>query len=161
MRLRRSFVGAGPSGDAYRRLDDDVPVWAWHRAKVTLAACWEIRLPFLAPSGERIGSLVLWQDGRGDDVSLADMHAIAHDLRSVVEQKLLALWEPWDDTPEQVVAVAGDRPVKGDRAVPLARSVERTNLAIESDRAAGSKGDVTPSPRTSSGSFRLRSAPLT
>ncbi len=32
VRLRRSFVGsgAGAGTDAYRRLDDDLPVWAWH-----------------------------------------------------------------------------------------------------------------------------------
>lgn len=162
VRLRRSFIGAGPSTDTFRRLDDDVPVWAWHRSDVTLAACWEVRLPFLAPSGERIGSLVLWQDGRGDDVSLADMHAIAHDLRSVVEQKLLALWEPWDEAPEVAVAVAGDRTVPGDRPVPIPRAIERTALAIEKDRASGAKGDngSQRSPH-SSGSFKLRSAPLT
>jgi UDP-GlcNAc:undecaprenyl-phosphate GlcNAc-1-phosphate transferase len=163
VRLRRSFVGTAPSTEGYRRLDDDVPVWAWHRSNVTLAACWEIRLPFLAPSGERIGSLVLWQDGRGDDVSLADMHAIAHDLRSVVEQKLLALWEPWDESPEAAVAVAGDRAIAGDRPVPIPRAVERTTLAIERDRNAGAKGDGAGnrSGRNPSGSFRLRSAPLT
>jgi hypothetical protein len=163
VRLRRSFVGAQAGSDAYRRLDDDVPVWAWHRSDVTLAACWEIRLPFLAPSGERIGSLVLWQDGRGDDVSLTDMHAIAHDLRGVVEQKLLALWEPWDDAPEAAVAVAGDRAIAGDRAVSIPRAVERTPLAIEKEPGVGQKGDASGnrSPRTSSGSFRLRSAPLT
>jgi hypothetical protein len=163
VRLRRSFVGAGPSTDTFRRLDDDVPVWAWHRSNVTLAACWEVRLPFLAPSGERIGSLVLWQDGRGDDVSLADMHAIAHDLRGVVEQKLLALWEPWDDSPEAAVAVAGDRAVPGDRAVAIPRSIERTALAIEKDRVTAGKADGAGArqPRNSSGSFKLRSAPLT
>jgi len=162
VRLRRSFVGAAPGLDTYRRLDDDVPVWAWHRSDVTLAACWEIRLPFLAPSGERIGSLVLWQDGRGDDVSLADMHAIAHDLRSVVEQKLLSLWEPWTDAPEAAVAVAGDRAVQGDRPVGIPRSVERSALAIDRDRSAGAKADGgNRSQRTPSGGFRLRSAPLT
>jgi UDP-GlcNAc:undecaprenyl-phosphate GlcNAc-1-phosphate transferase len=163
VRLRRSFVGAGASPDAYRRLDDDVPVWAWHRSNMTLAACWEIRLPFLAPSGERIGSLVLWQDGRADDVSLADMHAIAHDLRRVVEQKLLTLWQGWDDEPEQVVAMGGDRAAGSDRAVPIPRAVDRAPIAIDKARAAGGKGDGTRdrSPRTPSGGFRLRSAPLT
>jgi len=162
VRLRRSFVGAGATIDAYRRLDDDVPVWAWHRSDVTLAACWEIRLPFLAPSGERIGSLVLWQDGRGNDVSLVDMHAIAHDLRAVVEQKLLALWEPWDESPEPVVAVAGDRAVPGDRPVALPRAVERSVRAIDKDRLAGTKGEngANRSARSTSGSFRLRSSPL-
>lgn len=162
VRLRRSFVGVGQTMDAYRRLDDDVPVWAWRRADVTLAACWEIRLPFLAPSGERIGSLVLWQDGRANDISLADMHAIAYDLRLVVEQKLLALWEPWDEAPEAIAAVAGDRAAHGDRAVQIPRSVERTPLAIEKDHVNGAKGEngANRSGRTSSGSFRLRSAPL-
>ena len=171
VRLRRSFVGAGQSVDAYRRLDDDVPVWSWRRADAALAACWEIRLPFLAPSGERIGSLVLWQDGRANDVSLADMHAVAYDLRAVVEQKLLALWEPWEQEPEAAVAMAGDRAVPGDRGVQIPRNVERTPLAIEKDRPGaasgvagqnGAKGDAgaNRSGRTSSGSFRLRSSPL-
>jgi UDP-N-acetylmuramyl pentapeptide phosphotransferase/UDP-N-acetylglucosamine-1-phosphate transferase len=163
VRLRRSFVGAGHSSDGYRRLDDDVPVWAWHRPNVTLAACWEIRLPFLAPSGERIGSLVLWQDGRGDDVSLADMHAIAHDLRGVVEQKLLALWPTWIEEASTSVAVAGDRAAVSDRVVPIARTVEQLSPAAERERANGQKGDAgrDRGARTSSGSFRLRSAPLT
>jgi len=168
VRLRRSFVGseggAGTTADAYRRLDDDVPVWAWHRSNVTLAACWEIRLPFLAPSGERIGSLVLWQDGRTDDVSLADMHVIAHDLRGVVEQKLLALWEPWHDDPDAVVAMAaaGDRRGAGERAVPLPRMSDRGTLAIEKDVGVAGKGDAgaNRSPRSSSGAFRQRSTPL-
>jgi len=162
VRLRRSFVGDGASVDADRRLDDDVPVWAWRRSDVTLAACWEMRLPFLAPSGERIGSLVLWQDGRGDNTSLADMHAIAHDLRAVVEQKLLTLWRPWDDAPEQSVAVAGDRAGASDRSISIPRAVDRTPHATENDRAAGARGDGgrDRSPRTSSGGFRLRSAPL-
>jgi hypothetical protein len=162
VRLRRSFVGAGASGDDYRRLDDDVPVWAWHRANVTLAACWEIRLPFLAPTGERIGSLVLWQDGRGDDVSLADMHAIAHDLRAVVEQKLLALWEPWKPEAGAAVAVAGDRAVPADRAIAIPRSTDRAALAIEKDRSGAAKGDAASNrtARTTSGSFRPRSSPL-
>ena len=162
VRLRRSFVGSSAGGEAYRRLDDDVPVWAWHKSDVTLAACWEIRLPFLAPSGERIGSLVLWQDGRGDDVSLADMHAIAHDLRAVVEQKLLALWEPWDSEAEPAAVMAGDRAISTDRPVGITRTVERAPLAIEKDRAGGPKSDASPNrtSRTTSGSFRLRSAPL-
>jgi UDP-GlcNAc:undecaprenyl-phosphate GlcNAc-1-phosphate transferase len=164
VRLRRSFVGAESATETHRRLDDDVPVWAWHRSNVTLAACWEIRLPFLAPSGERIGSLVLWQDGRADDVSITDMHAIAHDLRSAVEQKLLALWEPWDDIPDAGVALlsAGDRAVAGERAVSVPRTVDRTMLAIETDRGAGGMGDggANRSPRSSAGGFRLRSAPL-
>ena len=171
VRLRRSFVGGDQSADAHRRLDDDVAVWAWRRSDVTLAACWEVRLPFLAPSGERIGSLVLWQDGRADDVTLGDMHAIAHDLRAVVEQKLLALWEPWDQEPETSIAVAGDRPVPGEWSVPLPRAVERASLAIEKDRpnasaganaSNGAKGDggAGRPGRTSAGSFRLRSGPF-
>jgi hypothetical protein len=161
VRLRHSFVGSGALME-YRRLDDDVPVWAWHRSSVTLAACWEIRLPLLAPSGERIGSLVVWQDRRGDDVSLADMHAIAHDLRAAVEQKLLDLWEPWSDAPEAAIAVGGDRPVIGERSMPITRVVERTGLAIEKDGAAGAKADNggPRPPRTASGGFKLRSAPL-
>jgi UDP-GlcNAc:undecaprenyl-phosphate/decaprenyl-phosphate GlcNAc-1-phosphate transferase len=161
VRLRHSFVGSGALME-YRRLDDDVPVWAWHRSNVTLAACWEIRLPLLAPSGERIGSLVVWQDRRGDDVSLADMHAIAHDLRAAVEQKLLDLCEPWSDAPEAAIAVGGDRPLIGDRSMPITRVVERTGLAIEKDGASGAKADNAGPrpPRTASGGFKLRSAPL-
>jgi hypothetical protein len=138
VRLRRSFVGGVRTVDPDRRLDDDVPVWAWHRSDMTLAACWEIRLPFLAPSGERIGSLVLWQDGRADDSSLSDIHAIAHDLREVVERKLLALWERWDDEPEVAAAVAGDR--LADRPVPIARGIERVaERGGGADRAGGAE----------------------
>jgi UDP-GlcNAc:undecaprenyl-phosphate/decaprenyl-phosphate GlcNAc-1-phosphate transferase len=172
VRLRRSFVGGDQSAEVHRRLDDDLPVWAWRRSDVTLAACWEIRLPFLAASGERIGSLVLWQDGRAGDVSLGDMHAIAHDLRAVVEQKLLTLWEPWDVEPEAAIVVAGDRAMPGERSLPIPRAVERAPLAIEKDlpnagtganASLGANGDggAGRSGRSSSGSFRLRSAPFT
>ena len=169
VRLRRSFVGGDQTADAHRRLDDDIPVWAWRRSDVTLAACWEIRLPFLAASGERIGSLVLWQDGRADDMSLGDIHAIAHDLRAVVAQKLIALWEPWDLEREAAIAAASDRATPSDRSVTIPRAVEPASLAIENDGANVGIG-ASPSPgangdggaaRSASGSFRLRSAPFT
>ena len=96
--------------------------------------------------------------------SHADVHAIAHDLRGVVEQKLLALWEPWHDDPDAVVAMAaaGDRRVAGERAVPLPRMSERGTLAIEKDVGAAGKGDAgaNRTPRSSSAAFRQRSTPL-
>jgi len=52
--------------------------------------------------------------------------------------------------------------VSGDRGVGIPRSVERTALAIEKERAGGAKGENggTRSPHTASGGFKLRSAPL-
>jgi hypothetical protein len=82
----------------------------------------------------------------------------------VVEEKLLALWEPWDDIPDASVAVlaAGDRGVATERPATVPLSVDRAGLAIETDRGAGAKGDggAARSSRSSSGGTRLRSAPL-
>jgi hypothetical protein len=50
-----------------------------------------VRLPFLSEGGERVGSLVLWQDLEGE-ANLAHLHSIAGELRQQVERKILALW---------------------------------------------------------------------
>ena len=155
VRLRRSFVESVSAAEGPdRRLEDDVPVWSWHRAGAGLAACWEIKLPLLGAVGERIGSLVLWQDGTGSDTSLSHMHTIASDLRHQVERKLVALWKPWADTPR-----ATHEAFAAYRTVPLVIAIERA--VHESDPERVAMPDQRPTPKsTPSGRFRLQSAPL-
>ena len=94
VRLRRSFVER--TGAALlpldRRADPDVPIWSWSRHDAGDPCWWEIKLPLLTPSAERIGSLVLWQDGASSETSLSHMHTIARELSREIERKLSLLW---------------------------------------------------------------------
>jgi UDP-GlcNAc:undecaprenyl-phosphate/decaprenyl-phosphate GlcNAc-1-phosphate transferase len=91
VRLRPSFLDGGIGEPLDRRLDDDMAVWTWRGSVEPSAASWEVRLPFLSEGGERVGSLVLWQDLEGE-ANLAHLHTIAGELRQEVERKILALW---------------------------------------------------------------------
>ena len=91
VRLRPSFLSGGIGDPFDRRLDDDVTVWTWSRNGAPGPASWEVRLPFLSEAGERIGSLVLWQD-IAKDATLTHLHAISGELRQEVERKILSLW---------------------------------------------------------------------
>jgi UDP-GlcNAc:undecaprenyl-phosphate/decaprenyl-phosphate GlcNAc-1-phosphate transferase len=95
MRLRRQFIecGAGLSaGD--RRADDDVVIWSWSRNGGAHPDWWEVRLPFNAPTGECIGSLVLWGDSASTATCLSTFHTLSGPLRSEIERKLLLFWAP-------------------------------------------------------------------
>jgi UDP-N-acetylmuramyl pentapeptide phosphotransferase/UDP-N-acetylglucosamine-1-phosphate transferase len=92
VRLRPSFIASGRCTGADRRSEDEVAVWAWSRNGEAHPAWWEIRLPLLDASGDRIGSLVLWQDGLASETSLSHLHTITGELRAQVQRKLLALW---------------------------------------------------------------------
>ena len=147
MRLRRSIVDTPAEGGSNdRRIDDDVAVWNWTRGRMPLAACWEIKLPFRGPGGDRIGSLVLWQSEAGEDVTLSQMHTIASELRHEVERKLVALWRP-----------GTVRTITGEVVVPLPVAVELPGP----ERAARTLGDGPRQPaKTTSGGFRPQPAPL-
>lgn len=126
---------------AGRRSDDEVTVWAWTRTEgATLPDWWELRLPFVNTRGERIGSMILWQDGMASETSLSHFHAIAGEFRVAVQTKLLKLWpQPEEDrlSPvverevERLIALVGDFPVsrepelrtrtRGPRAVDVVR----------------------------------------
>jgi hypothetical protein len=93
VRLRPSFL-AGASGLATdRRLDDDVPIWIWSRANAHDPAWWEVKLPLFDTEGERMGALILWEDAGSDTNPLANLHVVAGELRTVMEQQLVALWD--------------------------------------------------------------------
>jgi UDP-GlcNAc:undecaprenyl-phosphate/decaprenyl-phosphate GlcNAc-1-phosphate transferase len=93
IRLRTTFLGEdGP--DPGRRTDDDVVVWAWSRESHPRAAWWHVSIPLIDTVGERIGSMVLWQESSdiADTAALPHFHTIAGELRALIEQKLLTLW---------------------------------------------------------------------
>ncbi|MDB4907235.1 MAG: UDP-N-acetylmuramyl pentapeptide phosphotransferase/UDP-N-acetylglucosamine-phosphate transferase [Gemmatimonadetes bacterium] len=92
LRLRPSFVYGQGVASLDRRFDDDLAVWTWLRTEVAEASLWEIKLPLIDEREGRVGSIVLWQDGLGDETALSHMHTIARELRGVVQVKVLTLW---------------------------------------------------------------------
>ena len=94
VRLRPSFLAGAPGHmGADRRLDDDVPIWIWSRANAHDPAWWEVKLPLFDTGGERMGALILWEDAGSDTNPLANLHVVAGELRTVMEQQLVALWD--------------------------------------------------------------------
>ncbi len=92
VRLRPSFVRTASVGTLDdRRLEDDIAVWSWNRGEHEDPTLWEIKLP-LIEGDHRIGSLVLWKDGAGNETALSHMHTIAGELRSSVQAKIVQLW---------------------------------------------------------------------
>jgi UDP-GlcNAc:undecaprenyl-phosphate GlcNAc-1-phosphate transferase len=92
VRLRHSFV-AGSSVVADRRLDDDIVVWSWRKPHGRSASSWEVVVPLSGSRNERLGALLVWQDGSNADASLSHLHVVTRDLRLVLERQLAALWE--------------------------------------------------------------------
>jgi UDP-GlcNAc:undecaprenyl-phosphate GlcNAc-1-phosphate transferase len=94
IRLRTTFLGEERNGEPGRRADDDVVVWAWSREPHARAAWWHVSIPLVDTVGERLGSMVIWQESAGSDTSsaLPHFHTIAGELRAQIEHKLLALW---------------------------------------------------------------------
>ena len=94
IRLRPSFIAGDNPVGRDRRLEDDMVVWSWNRNGAAHPGWWEIKLPLLDAAGQRIGSLIMWQDGMESETSLSHVHTIARDLRQAVQMKLLELWIP-------------------------------------------------------------------
>jgi Glycosyl transferase family 4 len=93
IRLRPAFItGERVDLAVARRAVDDVTVWAWTSGAAIASGAWEIRLPLLDTTGERIGALALWQDCSENDMSLSHLPTIARDLRTVVQAKVTDLW---------------------------------------------------------------------
>ena len=118
VRLRRSFL-APDTRVSERRADDEFAVWTWNPNGATAPDWWEIRLPLLGEGGNRIGSLVLWQQSRASETALSHFHTIAGQLRETVERKICDLWrvgmepesEGWGRTPSPLdEAVAAGEP---------------------------------------------------
>lgn len=150
VRLRAAFL-AGRRGPASGLVsithlgtvdDDDVAVWTWSNPEATgvQPAWWHLTLPFLDTQGERIGSLVLWQEAMGAAASpFPHFHAIAGDLRLQIEAKLLALWPV--GTERGVVAPSGAY------ASPLGTPVQTAATALRGDprsRVASGSGPAVP-----------------
>ncbi len=92
VRLRPSFVRSASVGTLDdRRLEDDIAIWSWNKGDHEDPSLWEIKLP-LIEGDHRIGSLVLWKDGAGNETALSHMHTIAGELRSSVQAKIVQLW---------------------------------------------------------------------
>ena len=94
IRLRPSFMAGDASAGRDRRLEDDMIVWSWNRNGAAHPGWWEIKLPLLDVEGQRIGSLIMWQDGMESETSLSHVHTIARELRQAVQMKLVQLWVP-------------------------------------------------------------------
>jgi UDP-GlcNAc:undecaprenyl-phosphate GlcNAc-1-phosphate transferase len=93
VRVRWSYVNYDPIAVALDlHVEDDVIVWNWCTGSMVNPDWWEVVLPLMHPNGERVGSLVMWQDGMASETSLSHVHTIARELRRVVQEKLVALW---------------------------------------------------------------------
>ncbi len=92
IRVRQSYMNYWPGVVHDRRLCDDVPVWTWSANGDAQPDWWEVTLPLVHPCGERIGALVMWQDGLASESSLSHVHTVARELREVVQGKLIQLW---------------------------------------------------------------------
>lgn len=146
LRLRPSFIYGGGVAPLDRRLDDDIAVWTWSRSELAEPSLWEIKLPLLDRKGGRVGSLVLWQDGLGDETALAHIHTIAGELRGVVQGKVLALWHT-ARLHRELTAVDSASAASSDRVVPLPRSADgfrRGDPVLEAESLMGSKRDRRP-----------------
>ncbi len=121
IRLRPSFMYAGDVESLDRRLDDDVPVWTWTRSELAEPSLWEIKLPLLDKLGQRVGSLVMWQDGLSSETSLSHMHTVARDLRTTLQRQIIACWH---DGEPYVERVAQQPASTFERVIPLPTSKE-------------------------------------
>lgn len=97
VRLVPGFLDGGysRSGDhaAWSGRDvGDVPVWSWSASDLDVIdpRWWQVALPFLDGRGDRVGSLVIWQQPEG--ALFPHFDVIAGDLRQRVEDRLLSLW---------------------------------------------------------------------
>ena len=119
VRLRPSFIYRNDVRALDRRLEDDIAVWSWSRTSLAEPSLWEIKLPLMDQNGSRIGSLILWQDGLGNEIALSHLHTIAGELRTVVQEKVVALWHTTEQHRLFTAPVASpDEPVF-ERVVPL------------------------------------------
>lgn len=122
VRLRRSFIERRDAVPLDRRIEDDIVVWSWSRNGSPRVDWWEIRLPFVEAGSERLGSLVLWQDGAASETSLSHVHVIARELRVVVQRKLVALWH--DAERGAAVALLPQFQTMHERVVPIETVLE-------------------------------------
>ena len=135
VRLRPSFLGGGPepTNDG-RRIDDDVPIWIWSRAGLHDPAWWEIKLP-LFNGQDRIGAVTLWEDAQTAEDPLAHLHVLAGELRTVMEQQLVALWGSAKTEAEQEAWMSR----AFDRIIPRRVEIEAARRSAEAapSRVAG------------------------
>lgn len=144
IRLRPSFLYDGQVESLDRRLDDDVPVWTWTRSELAEPSLWEIKLPLLDKLDQRVGSLVLWQDGLSSDTSLSHMHTIARELRSAIQGKIIACWHEGEPYVERTAHASSST---FERVIPLptVKETHRRHEDLTGDH------EVTPGERPASG----------
>ena len=127
VRLRPTFLGgAAEPLTGGRRIDDDVPIWVWSRAGANDPAWWEIKLP-LFNGDDRIGAVTLWEDAKTADDPLAHLHVLAGELRTVMEQQLVALWRSATTEAEQEAWLSR----AFDRVLPRRVEIEAARRATE------------------------------
>lgn len=119
LRLRPSFIYRDDVRALDRRLEDDIAVWSWSRTGLAEPSLWEIKLPLMDQEGSRIGSLILWQDGLGNEIALSHLHTIAGELRRVVQEKVVALWHTTEQHHLFTAPVASPDEPMFERVVPL------------------------------------------
>jgi hypothetical protein len=147
VRVRWSYVNYDPIAVALdRRVEDDMIVWNWSTRSSVDADWWEVVLPLMHPNGDRVGSLVMWQDGMASETSLSHVHTIARELRRVVQEKLVALW------PSATYAARAMTPVEAHPALrtpPLERAVPVPMTSDVALVAATAPADTVVDQRTS------------
>ncbi len=134
VRLRPAFLGgAAEPLNGGRRIDDDVPIWVWSRSGGHDPAWWEIKLPLFNGS-DRIGAVTLWEDARTAEDPLAHLHVLAGELRTVMEQQLVALWGSAKTEAEQEAWMSK----AFDRILPRRVEIEAARRAADApSRATG------------------------
>jgi UDP-GlcNAc:undecaprenyl-phosphate/decaprenyl-phosphate GlcNAc-1-phosphate transferase len=132
VRVRWSYVNYDPIAVALdARVDDDMKVWSWCTGPIVSPNWWEIILPLMHPNGDRVGSLVIWQDGTASENSLSHVPTIARELRRVVQEKLITLWPSATYAARALTPPAEPVPVRApmERAVPVVTVAEPARTA--------------------------------
>jgi UDP-GlcNAc:undecaprenyl-phosphate GlcNAc-1-phosphate transferase len=89
IRLQRSFLNGKVTLPAVPASgQDELPIWAWTAANEVEPSWWCVALPLLGPDDRRMGSLVLWENGRGNGQSISYIQVISEHLREELQRKL-------------------------------------------------------------------------
>ena len=140
IRLRPSFIYGERVASLDRRLEDDIGVWTWSRSRLAEPSLWEVKLPLLDRTGERVGSLVLWQDGLGNETGLSHIHTIARDLRTTLEERILTLWHQTHSISDAQLTSSFEQVIP----LPMHDETHRRNeeISVLDDRPVRSADDV-------------------
>ncbi|HEY3113547.1 MAG TPA: MraY family glycosyltransferase [Gemmatimonadaceae bacterium] len=88
IRLQRSFLnGKAVAAYSTEQSDDEIPIWAWAATHEIEPSCWRVALPLLGPDDRRMGSFVLWEDGRTASESISYIQVISAHLKCELQRK--------------------------------------------------------------------------